>query len=161
VLLDPEVPAAPHLEQRIREAAKARGIGVVTYWTKDRGTLEQAFAEMARQRPDGVVSHGGSGMMFGNRQFMAQSALRLQLPYAGGSAEVAEAGALISYAASLHASFRQAASYAARILKGAHPGELAIEQPSEFELVVNLRTAKALNLTIPQSLLVRASRVIE
>ena len=73
----------------------------------------------------------------------------------------AEAGALFSYAASLHSMFRQAASHAARILKGANPAELPIEQPTRFELVINMKTAKAIGVKIPQSMLLRANKVIE
>ena len=93
--------------------------------------------------------------------FMADNALRLRLPCTGVSRASAEAGFLLTYGASLHGMFSQAASHAARILKGANPAELPIEQPSKFELTLNLKTAEALGLEIPHSVLLRADRLIE
>lgn len=83
------------------------------------------------------------------------------MPYTSGSAEGAADGGLFSYGSSLRASFRSAALFAARLLKGANPADLPIEQPTVFELVINLKTAKALGIKVPQSLLLRADRVIE
>ena len=161
VLLDPGVPAAGNIEQHVRAAAQARRAGVVTYFARDRAALDQAFVEMERNRPDAVVASAGSGMFFGNRRLIAETALRLRLPLSGVSAAQAEAGNLFAYGASLHAMIRRSASYAARILRGANPSELPIEQAATFELVINLKTAKALGLTIPPLVLLRADRVIE
>lgn len=161
ILLDPGVPAAGNVERHVQKAAKTKGLSAITYWAKDRTTLEQAFAAMERNRPDGLITSSGSGQHFGERQFIANSALRLRLPYMAATAPMAEAGALFTYGADLHASFRRAASHAARILNGANPAEMPIEQPTKFELVINLKTAKTLGLKIPQSILLRADRVIE
>ena len=161
LLLDSGLPAASNIERHVHEAAAIRRAKVVTYALKDRAGLERAFADMERNRPDAVLGAGGSGFLFGNRRFAVESALRLRLPYAGGSAEGAADGGLFSYGSNLRASFRSAALFAARLLKGANPAEMPIEQPTVFELVINLKTAKALGIKIPQSLLLRADRVIE
>ena len=161
LVLDPEVSTMAVIEQHVRAAAQARRARVVTYLAKDRAGLERAFAQMERDRPDAVLSSAGSGMFFGQRHFIAESALRLRLPCSGGAAALSEAGYLFSYGADLHELFRRAASHAARILQGAKPADLPIEQPTKFELVINLKTAKALGLTIPQSVLLRADQVIQ
>ena len=160
-ILDPNVPASANIERHVQEAAKAKRVIAVIYRARDRAELAQAFAAMERDRPDGIVNNSGSGTLFGERQFVADNALRLRIPLASGSLAGAEAGSLFSYSASLSGSFRQAASYAARILKGANPAELPIEQPTKFELAINLKTAKALGIKFPQSVLVRANEVIQ
>jgi len=157
VILDPNVPASANIERHVQEAAKAKRARVVFYRVRDRAEAAQAFAAMERDRPDGLINASGSGTLFGERQFLADNALRLRVPYAAA----AEVGGLFDYSASLSGLFRQAASHAARILKGANPAELPVEQPSKFELILNMKTARALGLKIPQSVLLRADRVIE
>jgi putative ABC transport system substrate-binding protein len=100
-------------------------------------------------------------MVFVSRNRLAEHALKARLPMACGGREYVEAGCLMSYGASLGSLFRNAAQYVDRILRGARPADLPIEQPTQFELVINLKTAKALGLTIPPSLLARADHVIE
>ena len=106
----------------------------------------------------GVVA---SSFMFTERTRIAGLALRHRLPTALGAREYVEAGGFFSYAVSFPAQFRRAAWYVDKILRGARPAELPVEQPTTFELVINLKTAKALGLTIPPSLLQRANQVIE
>jgi ABC-type uncharacterized transport system substrate-binding protein len=101
------------------------------------------------------------GMFWGERRRIADFALRSRLPSMFGNTEHAEAGGLMSYAPSSFEPYRRAAYYVDKILKGAKPADLPVEQPTKFELVINLKTAKALGLTIPQSLLLRADQVIE
>lgn len=161
VILDPNVPASANIERHVQEAAKAKRAKAVFYRVRDRAELTQAFAAMERDRPDGIVNASGSGTLFGERQLIADNALRLRIPSAVGGLPSAEAGSLFAYGASLSGLFRQAASHAARILKGANPAELPVEQSSKFELVVNMKTAKALGIKVPQTLLLRADRVIE
>jgi putative ABC transport system substrate-binding protein len=96
-----------------------------------------------------------------NCRLIAELALKSRLPLMSQFSPFAEAGALLSYGPDLNDLFRRAGSYVHRILKGARPGDLPIEQPSKYELVLNLRTAKALGLSIPQSLVLRADQVIE
>ena len=155
VLLDPGMPAMAAIEQHARAAAQVHRASVVTYVAKDRAELERAFAQMEMDRPAAALS-ASSGMFFGQRHFIAESALRRRVPCAGGAAAHAEAGYPFSYGADLHDMFRRAASHAARILQGAKPSDLPIEQPTKFEVVINLKTARALGITIPQSLLLRA-----
>jgi putative ABC transport system substrate-binding protein len=99
--------------------------------------------------------------MSNQRQALADHGLRLKVPAIAGNIEYAEAGGLMSYSPSFSDNFRRAAAYVDKILKGAKPGDLPIEQPTKFELVLNLRTAKAMGIKFPQSVLVRADRVIE
>lgn len=160
VLLDPSVPSAGNNERHVQDACRTKGVRAIVYWARDRATLERAFLAMERDRPDALLAASGSGILFGERRLMSESALRLRLPYAGTPVAI-EFGGLLGYGADLHGMHRQAASHAARILKGANPAELPIEQPTKFELVLNMKTAKALGLTIPQSILVRVDRVIE
>jgi ABC-type uncharacterized transport system substrate-binding protein len=100
-------------------------------------------------------------MFFLHRARLADLAVKNGLPSMSTQTQWVEAGGLMSYAASLPVLYRRAASYVDKILKGAKPADLPIEQPTKFELVINLKTAKALGLTIPQSLLLRADQVIE
>ena len=161
ILIDPGIPASGTIEEHVRKAAQARRAKLVAYSVPDRTALERAFADMERRRPDALVGSTGSGLIYGFRQFVYKNALRLRIPAAGPTAVSAEDGALFTYGVNLHQEFRRAASSAARILKGAKPGDLPIEQPTKFELIVNMKTAKALGIKIPQSILVRADRVIE
>ena len=161
VLMDPNVPGAARIERHLSEGATALGVKVSVYRAGNRNDLTQAFAEMERSRPQGIINPSGSGTLFGERHFIADNALRLRLPCAGLSAASAEAGYVLTYGASLQGMFRQAASHAARILKGVSPADLPIEQPTQFELVLNLKTAKAIQIKVPQSILLRANRVIE
>jgi putative ABC transport system substrate-binding protein len=97
----------------------------------------------------------------GYRQLVGDFAMKHRLPTVFGAKEFAEAGGLMSYAPNVPEAFRRAATYVDKILKGAKPADLPVEQPTKFELVINLKTAKALGLTIPQSVLLRADQVIE
>jgi putative ABC transport system substrate-binding protein len=100
-------------------------------------------------------------VLFANRSQIVAFALRNRLPSMYGQKEFADAGGLMTYGPSTADLFRRAATYVDKILKGAKPADLPIEQPTKFELVINLKTAKALGLTIPPSLLARADQVIE
>jgi putative ABC transport system substrate-binding protein len=122
--------------------------------------LEHAFSVIARKRVNALLVLP-DGMFWAERKRIADFALRSRLPSMFGNTEDAEAGGLMSYASSSFEPYRRAAYYVDKILKGAKPADLPVEQPTKFELVINLKTAKALGLTIPQSLLLRADQVIE
>jgi putative ABC transport system substrate-binding protein len=148
------------IEENSRQAARRIGAVLIPYYVMNRTDLEGAFSEMAKERPD-VLLPCPSPVLFSYRDFLFESVVRLRIPLSSFVVGNVPDGVLFAYAASLHEVNRRAAVYVDRILKGANPADLPIEQPTTFELVVNLRTAKALGLTIPPSLLFRADRVIE
>jgi putative ABC transport system substrate-binding protein len=152
---------ASALNLRDAESA-ARPLGLVVQSVGVRGPKELAvaFVAMKRARADAVIVLESTAF-FPDRQRIADLALRHRLPMAAQVREYAEAGALISYGTDYFDLFRRAAMYVNKILKGAKPADLPIEQPTKFELIINLKNAKALGLTIPQSLLQRADQVIE
>ena len=119
-----------------------------------------AFSAMLTERAQALLVLADP-MTFFHRRRLADLAIKHQLPMMGGLREYAEAGSLMSYWADSADVYRRAASYVDRILKGARPGDLPIEQPTKFEFVANVRTAKTLGITLPQSVLLRADRVIE
>ena len=122
--------------------------------------FEGAF-KTARSARAGAMLIIASPRAVENRSLIAELALKNHLPLMSQFSPMVEAGGLLSYGQDLNDLFRRAGSYVHRILNGAKPGDLPIEQPSKYELVVNLRTAKVLGLSIPQSLLLRADQVIE
>jgi len=141
-------------------AAKRAGFTMHSVPVRGPAEIEAAFATVVRGRA-GALSIVPSPMFFANRKRLADLAIKHRLPTVVGLREYAEAGGLISYGADNADSFRGAAVFVDKILKGAKPGDLPIEQPTKFELVINLKTAKALGLTIPPSLLGRADEVIQ
>jgi putative ABC transport system substrate-binding protein len=140
----------------------ARSLGMEPQLQKARGPdeFDSAFAAMTRARAGALLVL--SDTMFNlHRTRIADLALKARLPAMYGLREQVEAGGLVAYAANYADLFRRGAIYVDKILKGAKPGDLPVEQPTKFELVINLKTAKALGLTIPQSLLLRADEVIQ
>jgi putative tryptophan/tyrosine transport system substrate-binding protein len=123
--------------------------------------LDRAFSAVTKQRAQALVLPGANPVGFINRGKIATFAQRNRLPSMYPTREYVETGGLMSYGPSLPDLFRRAATYVDKILKGAKPADLPVEQPTKFELFINLKTAKALGLTIPQSLLQRADQVIE
>jgi putative ABC transport system substrate-binding protein len=124
------------------------------------GDLEAALSAIAQDRFDGVIL-GNDAMLFNERRRIAELALAGGLPTSVLTREMVESGGLMSYATSVPTLFRRAAAYVDKILKGAKPTDLPVEFPTKFELVINLKTAKALGLTVPPSVLARADEVIE
>src|ERR1700730_16153042 len=156
-------PANAYHQLAIREVnVAARSLGVQLQLLEARGPNEfdGAFAAMAKERV-GALLVLSDAVLNSHRTRLADLAARSRLPAAYGVRESVEAGGLMSYGPSFLDLFRRAATYVDKILKGARPGDLPVEQPTKFELVINLKTAKALGLTIPPSLLQRADQVIE
>ena len=157
VLSDPSQPA----DLRGTEAAaQALGVQLQVWKVRSGGELDRAFAAIARERAAGIIILG-STTLFAYRARIAQLAVRHRLPTSAWARELTEAGCLMSYGPNLPDVVRRAAYFVDKILKGAKPGDLPIEQPTKFDLVINLKTAKALGLTIPPSLLGRADEVIQ
>jgi ABC-type uncharacterized transport system substrate-binding protein len=123
--------------------------------------FERVFAAQNKQRPDGLYVPAASPLMTANRKRIAGLASKSQLPSMHGSREYVEAGGLMSYGADRVDIYRCVAYFVDRILKGAAPADLPVEQPKKFELVINLKTAKQIGLTIPQRVLARADKVIK
>jgi putative ABC transport system substrate-binding protein len=143
----------------VRTAPQALGITLVqTEFTPHQFT--DAFALINRTRPDALFV-AASGAAFADQGLIADFATRARLPSSFFFREAVELGGLMSYGMNTRDVFRRAATYVDRILKGANPADLPVEQPTKFELVINLKTAKALGLTIPRSLLSVADEVIQ
>ncbi len=144
----------------LEEAGSRLGIATRVFDVRRREDLEPAFAAAAQGGFEGVVV-AGVAVVFGARAAVIGLAAKYRLPAIYNFREAAPAGGLMSYSVDFRDLFRRSAAYIDRILRGATPGTLPVEQPTKFELVVNLKAAKALGLTIPQSLLLRVDQVIE
>jgi putative tryptophan/tyrosine transport system substrate-binding protein len=140
-------------------AAHALGLTVRSWEVRDADGFERVFAALNKQRPDGLYVVG-SALLTVNEKRTAGFALKSRLPSVGNRGYV-DAGGLMSYGADLTDSYRRVAYYVDRILKGAKPADLPVEQPTKFELVINLKTAKQIGLTIPPEVLARANRLIK
>jgi putative ABC transport system substrate-binding protein len=153
----------PISEQELRKteaAARALGLQLHSLGVKDPGELASAFSSMKRERA-GALFVLSDAMFFGQRKEIVGLAASNRLPLVAHLREFAGAGGLMTYGPKVVDLHRRAATYVDKILKGANPGELPVEQPTKFELVINMKTAKALGLTIPPTLLLRADEVIE
>src|SRR5712671_3640087 len=144
----------------IREAAPALGLTLVPVEARGLDALEQAFATMVRERAQ-MLEVLSDGVLFNCREQIGVMAVRNPLPAIAAAREYAEAGLLLTYGIDLRDQFRQSVVFVDRIFKGAKPSDLPVEQPTKFELVMNLKTAKALGLDVPPTLLARADEVIE
>jgi putative tryptophan/tyrosine transport system substrate-binding protein len=142
------------------DVARRLGLTIQYFPTSTPGELKGAFASMATQPPQ-AISLFADGFAVQNRQSIIDFAMSCHAPVVSGWPVFAQSGALCTYGPRLADSYRRLASYVDRILRGAKPSDLPIEQPTKFETVINLRTAKALGLTIPPSLLVSADQVID
>jgi putative ABC transport system substrate-binding protein len=160
VLLNPNNANTERNTGDVQEAARAKGVQLHILKAATESEIDAAFTTLVNLRAGALVI-GGDAFFFLQREQLAALASRYAVPAIYAQREFADVGCLISYGASLTENHRQAGSYVGKILKGAKPADLPIQQPTKFELVINLKTAKALGLTIPQSLLARADEVIE
>jgi putative ABC transport system substrate-binding protein len=160
VFYDPALPpSVREVKELLPVAARALRLTIWSWEVRGEDGFEKVFAALNKQRPDGLYVSGGP-LMAANKKRIADFALKNRLP-SMGNREFVEAGGLMSYGADEADSYRRVAYYVDRILKGAKPADLPVEQPTKFELVINLKTAKQIGLTIPPEVLARASRLIK
>jgi putative ABC transport system substrate-binding protein len=157
--LPAEVSTAPELRET-EAAARTISVTLQPLDVRHPDDLEPLLAKATRERADALLVFAHA-FAFVHRARIIELAARQRLPTMFGWREFVDVGGLMSYGPNVHAILRRAAGYVDRILKGAKPGDLPIEQPTKFELVINLKTAKALGLTIPQSILTRADEIIQ
>ena len=159
VLNNPAAMTGRGMEQ-VSDAAKALGVELVRVSARSPAELAGAFAELSRVRVSSLFVLNDA-LFFGQRSRIADLATQSRLPVIYAEREYCDAGGLMCYGANNPGNFHRAATFVDKILKGANPGDLPVEQPTKFEFVINLKTAKALGLTIPQSVLLRADEVIQ
>jgi len=160
VLYNPATPSAViELKEVLPVAARALGLIIRTWEVRGTDDLDSVFAAMGKERPHGLYVTS-SPLLSTNRKRIAGFALKSRLPSMHGNREGVEAGGLMSYGADQADSYRRVAYFVDRILKGAKPADLPVEQPTKVEFAINLKTAKQIGLTIPQRVLGRADRVI-
>ena len=160
VLWAPENPYAALVLRETEMAAQALGVQLHTLRVQDSAEFERAFSEMVRERAE-ALSVMPDSMFYAKRSTLVALAAKNRLPVISPWREYVEAGGLMGYGPSIPDMYRRAATYVDKILKGAKPADLPVEQPTKFELVINLKTAQALGLTIPPTLLFQADEVIQ
>jgi putative tryptophan/tyrosine transport system substrate-binding protein len=161
VLYDPAAPGSlRELKETLPVAAGALSLTVRSWEVRDADGFDRVFSALRKERQDGLYVAGGP-LMSVNGKRIADFALKGGLPSVYGNKEYVDAGGLMYYGADLADIYRRVAYYVDKILKGAKPTDLPVEQPKKFELVINLKTAKQIGLTIPQSMLFRADKVIK
>jgi putative ABC transport system substrate-binding protein len=161
VLYDPAIPGiAREVKEDLPVAARVLGLTVKSREVRATDGLERAFAALNKERPDGLYVPGLGPVMFAYVKRTADFALKSRLPSMYQNKEAVDVGGLMSYGADQADSYRRVAYFVDRILKGAKPADLPVEQPTKFEFIVNLKTAKQIGLTIPPRVLERANRVI-
>jgi putative ABC transport system substrate-binding protein len=161
VLYDPAIPAGVlEVKEVLPVAARALKLTLQPWEVRVADGLERVFAALNKERPDGLFVPRRGALMAANQKRIADFALKSRLPSVFGYSGGVDAGGLMYYGADIADSYRRVAYYVDRILKGAKPADLPVEQPTRFELVINLKNAKQIGITIPQSLLYRADKVI-
>jgi ABC-type uncharacterized transport system substrate-binding protein len=160
LLVNPNNPSTERIIRKVQEAARVKGVQVLILKAGSESEIDAAFASLV-QLQAGALLTAANALFFLQRSQLAELAARHAIPMVSDAREFAAAGGLVSYGASLTAANRQLGIYAGRILKGERPADLPVQQPTMFELVVNLKTAKAFGLAVPLSILARADEVIE
>jgi putative ABC transport system substrate-binding protein len=160
VLMNPSTPSHRSALEMLQTLSSRVGALILPIEASSGADIPSAFLAMTKQRAQGVIVLNNA-IIYGRRAEIAQLAIKARLPCVGSSREVAEAGFLMGYGPETRELYRRTAVYVDKILKGIHPGDLPVEQPTIFELAVNRVTAKAIGLTIPNQLVLRADRVIQ
>jgi putative ABC transport system substrate-binding protein len=160
VLANPTNPSHPGFLKDLKVAARTLGKELQIVEARDPEQIESSFVAMTKGRAAALLVLTDS-LFFGQRQAIAELAGARRLPAMYSQREFAERGGLVSYGPSLPEMFQRSAAHVDKVLRGAKPADLPVEQPAKFELVINLKTARTLSLSVPQSLLLRADRVIE
>ena len=162
VLYDPAVTGSVReMKEDLPVAARALGLIIQPWEVRSAVDFDRVFAALKKERPDGLYVPSGGSLARDNRKRIVGFALKSRLASMYGNRDAVDAGGLMSYGADLADSYRRIAYFVDRILKGAKPADLPVEQPTKFELVINLKTAKQIGLTIPPEVLARASRLIK
>jgi ABC-type uncharacterized transport system substrate-binding protein len=161
VIWNPATPQAVRQFDNVRAAAPGLGITLLPFEVGGPDEIDRIFARIGKERAGALIVIPDQSWMQGQEKRIAALAIRSRLPAIGTVREQAAGGILMSYGANFHHLWRHAATYVDKILKGAKPADLPVEQATKFDLVINLKTAKALGLTIPPSLLQQADQVIE
>jgi putative ABC transport system substrate-binding protein len=159
-VLVPDNPAIPAILKEILAAAKGLGVTILPATVRSPAEIQSAFAAIAEQKAEALIVIADSVTIV-NRQRIAELAAEAKLPAIYQYSAQVEAGGLFSYGPNPHDLENVVASYIDKILKGAKPGELPVQQPTEFEMVINMKTAKALGITFPPEILLRADKVIQ
>lgn len=160
ILWDPSNPGEEHLAKIAEPLARPLGLTLLPIGVRSPSDFDKAFAALTRQRADALVVVGNPRNVE-LRHRIVSFAVTNRLPTVFGERASVEAGGLMSYGTDYADLFRRAATYIDKILKGVEPADLPVEQPTKFELLINMRVAKTLGLTIPASLLLRADQIIE
>ncbi|HEU4342381.1 MAG TPA: ABC transporter substrate-binding protein [Candidatus Binatia bacterium] len=161
VLYDPAVPGtARDVKQDLPVEARGLGLTVQSWEVRDADGFEKVFVALKKERSDGLYVPRRGPLMNANEKRIAGFALKGRLPSMYGRRAAVDAGGLMSYGADFADSYRRVAYYVDKILKGAKPADLPVEQPTKFELVINLKAAKQIGLTIPPNVLARADKII-
>jgi putative ABC transport system substrate-binding protein len=160
VLWNPDTPSHPPRLKAVEEAGRTLRLQLQVIGVRTGAELEGAFSSMAREHAQAVLVLSSS-FVLAERQHLTELAIRHRLPTMFGQREPVEAGGLMSYSPSFDDLFRRGAIYVDKILKGARPADLPVEQADKFALVINRKTAKALGLTIPPALVLQADQVID
>jgi putative tryptophan/tyrosine transport system substrate-binding protein len=160
LLVNPNNASAERTIQDLQEAARAKGVHLAILKAGAEGDFQTAFAPLV-QLGAGALAVGSDAYFFSHREQLVGLAADHAVPAIYDAREFVVAGGLVSYGSSFTSSWPQVGIYAGKVLNGAKPADLPVQQPTKFELVVNLKTARALGLTVPQSILARADEVIE
>src|SRR5262245_44859044 len=161
VLYEPVAGSVREVKELLPVAARALELTIQAWEVRAADDFERVFAAISKWRPDGFYVPAAGPVMTANQKRIVDFALKSRLPSMYSLRLFVDAGGLMHYGADLADRYRRVAYYVDRILKGAKPADLPVEQPTKFELVINLKTAKQIGLTIPQSLLYRADKVIK